>query len=197
MALDSYDALKTSIALWAFRSQDEEFEATVPDFIRLLETRVNRELRTTFQETSAPIALTNSVGDLPTDYLAFRNFSTIGAFPHVLVSSASAGWGDQFAIEGLKVRLGGLTPSAGVTLDYYARIPPLSDANQTNWLLQRAPDIYLYGSLLEACIFMQDADPSSLAKWTALYQKAVADLQSLDHMARYSRASVRASGPTP
>jgi len=197
MALDSYDALKTSIALWAFRSQDEEFEATVPDFIRLLETRVNRELRTTFQETSTPITLTNSVGDLPADYLAFRSFSTTGAYPYVLTSSADAGWSDQFAIDGLKVRMGGLTPTGSLTLDYYARIPALSDANQTNWLLQRAPDIYLYGSLLEACIFMQDADPSSLSKWTALYQKAVADLQGLDHMARYSRASVRVSGPTP
>ena len=48
------------------------------------------------------------------------------------------------------------TPDAAhpITLAYVARIPALSDANPTNWVLQQAPQMYLYASLLEAEPFL-------------------------------------------
>ena len=43
-----------------------------------------------------------------------------------------------------------------IEMVYYAKIPSLSNANTTNWLLTKAPDIYLYGALMHASPFLMD-----------------------------------------
>jgi hypothetical protein len=49
------------------------------------------------------------------------------------------------------------TPASGsLDLDYYQRLPVLSDSNTTNWLLTDSPHIYLYTSLLHATPFLMD-----------------------------------------
>jgi len=39
---------------------------------------------------------------------------------------------------------------------YYERIAPLSSTNQTNWLTQNAPNVMLFGTLLQAQMFLKD-----------------------------------------
>jgi hypothetical protein len=39
---------------------------------------------------------------------------------------------------------------------YYGKIPSLSDAAPSNWLLVKAPDVYLYGALTHAAPFLMD-----------------------------------------
>ena len=49
------------------------------------------------------------------------------------------------------------TPSSGtLDIDYYQRIPALTDSNTSNWLLDDAPHVYLYTSLLHATPFLMD-----------------------------------------
>ena len=43
-----------------------------------------------------------------------------------------------------------------VEMVYYAKIPALSDAVTTNWLIAKAPDVYLYGALTHAAPFLMD-----------------------------------------
>ena len=43
-----------------------------------------------------------------------------------------------------------------VELVYFARIPALTAAQPVNWLITKAPDVYLYGVLLEAMLFQKD-----------------------------------------
>jgi hypothetical protein len=47
---------------------------------------------------------------------------------------------------------------ADVEIDmvYYGKIPALSDSNTSNWLLLKAPDVYLYGALVHAAPFLMD-----------------------------------------
>jgi hypothetical protein len=53
-----------------------------------------------------------------------------------------------------------LVPAPGADVDiemiYYGKIPALSAQQATNWLLTKAPDVYLYGSLLHAQPFLMD-----------------------------------------
>ncbi len=39
---------------------------------------------------------------------------------------------------------------------YYGKIPALSNQNTSNWLLVKAPDLYLYGSLVHAAPYLLD-----------------------------------------
>lgn len=70
------------------------------------------------------------------------------------------------------------TPDAAypITLAYVARIPALSDANPTNWVLQQAPQMYLYASLLEAEPFL--ANDARAALWGTAYQVALDGLRA-------------------
>ncbi len=194
MALGTYSDLRDAIAKWAFREGDESFIASVPDFIELAETRINRELRVGAMEKTAPVTMTNNVGTLPDDYLQFRSVARNGVYPVYLNSASTACFCDQFSIDGNQIRIGfGVT--GDISLIYYARIPALSDTNPTNWLLDKAPDLYLYGALVESAPFMMD--DARLGTWTTLYQKAMQDLINDDNRAKYARASTRSAVPMP
>lgn len=204
MALDTYPALKTSIATWAMRTGDPEYEAAIPDFIDLVERRLNRTLRVAEMEVTGPVTLTDGAGTLPADFLeARRAVAGSPSYALELVAPGFAtdeyptnygGYARHFSVIGNTLQT--YPSSAGpVSLTYYAKIPALSDANTTNWLLDKAPDLYLYGALLEGAPFMLE-DPR-LQTWTLLFQKGLADLQADDKGKRWAGSRARVSGPTP
>jgi hypothetical protein len=57
---------------------------------------------------------------------------------------------------------------------YYGKIPALSDSNTSNWLLSLSPDIYLYGSLLQATPYLRDDE--RLPVIASLYQRMIEDM---------------------
>src|SRR5690606_25300785 len=54
---------------------------------------------------------------------------------------------------------------------YRANIPALSDANTANWLLTMAPDVYLYGALLEASPYLEN--DSRVALWGTAFRDSI------------------------
>jgi hypothetical protein len=54
---------------------------------------------------------------------------------------------------------------------YYARIPELDSPGDTNWLLDAHPDVYLFGSLVEAAGFLHD--DARMAVWDSRLQQAI------------------------
>ena len=54
-------------------------------------------------------------------------------------------------------------------MTYYARIPALTEAAPTNWLIAKAPEVYLYGTLMEAALFQKDEEKS--AQWLGLVKE--------------------------
>jgi hypothetical protein len=205
MALDTYANVQTAIITHAFRTGDTDFAAAVPDFITMTESRINRVLRVREMEESATISVSVGYGWLPDDYLEFRRVvaNTSPTTPLELVTpdfaageyrTTYSGYPSHFTIIGDRIRV---FPSTDATLamNYYAKIPALSATNTTNWLLTKAPELYLYGGLVEAGPFMMD--DAAAARYAALFQKAMSDLMSADTGARYARATMRVSGPTP
>lgn len=65
------------------------------------------------------------------------------------------------------------TPDAAYAaeLSYYERPEPLSSANQTSWTTQYAPQLLLYGTLLEAQPFLKL--PERIAEFRSFYDEAV------------------------
>jgi hypothetical protein len=75
-----------------------------------------------------------------------------------------------------------------LTLHYYQNIEPLSDSNTSNWLLEDAPNIYLYASLLEAEPFIKNDE--RIPVWTAALNAAISDIQSNDDDSQHSGSSL-------
>jgi hypothetical protein len=72
------------------------------------------------------------------------------------------------------------TPDADYPLEvlYYELPPLLDDTNQTNWLTEFAPNILLYGVLVEATPFVKDDERVQL--WQSYYDRALAAINGED-----------------
>lgn len=70
-------------------------------------------------------------------------------------------------------------------LTYVATLAKLSDSNTSNWILERHPDVYLYGSLLQAAPYLRDDE--RVATWSALYETAVNDIILQNERAAFSQ----------
>jgi hypothetical protein len=72
------------------------------------------------------------------------------------------------------------TPDADYTTEIlYYQLPPLLDEeNQTNWLSAFAPNLLLYGALLEATPFLKNDD--RIQTWQAFYDRAAQAINNED-----------------
>jgi hypothetical protein len=60
---------------------------------------------------------------------------------------------------------------------YRKNIPALTASNTTNWLLDLAPDLYLYGVLMESAPYIKEDD--RLQIWGLGYSSALDGLNNL------------------
>lgn len=72
----------------------------------------------------------------------------------------------------------------------YYELPPLLDENvQTNWLTEYAPQLLLYGTLLEATPFLKNDE--RIQVWQAMYDRSAAMLNGEDLAKVLDRNAVR------
>lgn len=83
------------------------------------------------------------------------------------------------------------TPAAAVEMEvlYYELPALLDDSNQTNWLTDFAPNLLLYGALLEATPFLKNDTRVQL--WQTLYDRAAQALNGEDLGKILDRAAQR------
>jgi len=189
MALTTYAELKTSIGDWLNRS---DLTSVIPDFISLAEAQVERTLRTRQMIVRANASFDAQYGAVPSDFLEAKSlkltstnpqsplsFLSIDALDAEMTKHTASGKPKYFGVVGGQLRIVP-TPDATYTteLTYYAKLTKLSTSVASNWLLASSPDIYLYGSLLQAAPYLQD--DARIQTWATLYERALNDLQTAD-----------------
>jgi hypothetical protein len=189
MALTTYAELKTSIGDWLNRS---DLTTVIPDFISLAEAQVERTLRTRQMIVRVNSSFTAQYGNVPSDFLETKSlkltstnpqtplsFLTIDALDAEASKYTASGKPRFFGVVGSQFRIVP-TPDGTYTteLTYYANLQKLSNSNTINWLLTASPDVYLYGSLLQAAPYLQD--DARIQVWATLYERALNDLQVAD-----------------
>lgn len=188
MALSTYSELQTAVGSWLNRS---DLDTNIPDFIALAESSFNRVLRTRNQITRATSSVSEQFVALPSDLLELHNIqlntSPVKRLQQVTMTKAddlkssisTSGTPAYFALTGSNIELIP-TPDASQTLEivYYATITALSDTNTSNWLLTSYPDIYLYGTLVQAEPYLMNDE--RMGTWGALLGKAIEELRVSD-----------------
>jgi hypothetical protein len=83
------------------------------------------------------------------------------------------------------------TPDAAYPMEvlYYELPPLLDDVNQTNWLTEFAPNVLLYGVLVEATPFIKDDQRVQL--WQGYYDRAISALNGEDLQKIMDRSAAR------
>jgi hypothetical protein len=76
-----------------------------------------------------------------------------------------------------------------VEMLFYKKFDNLSVTTTTNWLITNAPDIYLYGTMLEAEPFIMNDERVPL--WAQALQQGISDLQEQDNKDRHSGSALR------
>jgi hypothetical protein len=180
MALASYSDLQISVQRFLKR---QDLSDLIPDFIMLAEASLNRALRTTQQRTHYTITPSTPYVSLPSDVAKVIKVSyggqPLNLIPESRTSPKAAYQRDVgYAIQGSKLFL--QVPALGQQLyvEYFQELEPLSDANTSNWLLEDAPDVYLFATLIQAAIFIRD--DSRLQLWTQVYTQVLGDLTAGD-----------------
>jgi hypothetical protein len=201
MAITTYTELQSAIGNWLDHSL---FTARIPEFITLFEATANRRLRVREQETSTSLTVTSGTATLPTDYLGWRR-ATMASSPKIeleYVEPSYLQWafpsntgGDPlvFTIEASSIYIRPVT-SDNLTFLYYAKVPALSDSNPTNWLLTAHPDLYLFGSMVEAELF--GVNDSRAPLWKARRDEIFDEIERLATKSR-GIGAVRVMGWTP
>lgn len=202
MALNNYSDLQTTIASYLARS---DLTAMIPDFIRLAETRLRRELR--IRQMLKVATTTATAGDstieLPQDFLQMRdihlNTNPVTSLEYLSPSAlfrnartADSGLPHQYTVLAEEFQLAPVPDSDyTVSLLYYSAPPFLSTGNTTNAFTNTCPDLLLYGALGEAEPYiMNDA---RLQTWATLYDRGLNALTVSDDQGEYAGSPISIS----
>lgn len=176
MSIATFSELVSAIGDWLDR---DDLAARSEDFIRLTEVRLNRVLDDPEMEVS--VTLTGDGAALPDDFGAMVSIGTADGYSLAPMGNAEyaailpqSGNSRFYTIREGRVYY--VPGAANTTLVYRRSIPALSATNTTNWLLDRAPDAYLYGSLVQASAFLVEDERIPL--WKAAFDEAIAELRS-------------------
>lgn len=189
MNLATYADLIAAIPLWLRRS---DLGTVAPVFVSLAEAQLNRDLRCQQMVVRTDVEITDQIVAAPADFLAPRSLRITDFNPSRTLewvsteqmddlldfTDSSAGCPRHYTVEGGNFRF---SPDPGdgpftAQTSYYARLPALSDDNQTNWLLTSNPDVYLYASLLNSAPYLRADD--RLATWATIYERLVSSLNT-------------------
>jgi hypothetical protein len=195
MALDTFAGLKATIADYLNR---DDLTTIIPSFITLAEAKFNRKLRVRQMIKRAEGQINTAFFAYPSDWLQAKEF-VLNTNPTVRLQYIDESYSNElratrfvavgrplyYTIVGTQLEF---TPTPDTTysaeLTYYAKIPALSDSNTSNWLLAYAPDLYLYGALMEATPYLKDDE--RLAVWGQLYANSLGDIEVADQRASVS-----------
>lgn len=200
--LTTYEGLKAAVADWLGR---DDLASQIPVFIALAENRMNRELRLRVMEHAAELGVETGEASVrlpwkrePGDWDVFLEMRDLAwqsadgmrsnlayAPPDLHAVTRAAGRPRQYTIIGRDLKLLPAPDAAGtLILTYYAEIPPLGDAQPDNEVLLTAPDLYLYGALVESGPYTRSSAP--LETWTQYYAAARQKLEANERRARFT-----------
>jgi hypothetical protein len=182
--ITSYSTLLTATSDYLARSDLTTF---LPNFVQNWEERFFRDSQNwgAWMESALSVALSNNVAALPTDYLGLRvaNFSGFSALKRVTLEQlydryprgrSTAGTATHIARNGSNLVFGPEIQSGTVIGVYYAKPVALrsfaADA-AAHYLIVNAPDLLLYGALLEAMPFIKKDE--RIPTWSGAYEVAL------------------------
>lgn len=177
MSLDSYSGLVAEVGDWLDR---DDVATRAPTFVRLVEAKVNRRLSDPDQETTFTTTASGDYTALPADFGEMVSISTgVGRLDQVsgqVFAGYPAITGDprSFSIVNNSIAFAPHNATTPITMVYRKRVPALTAAAPTNWLLARAPDVYFYGVMAEACGF--DVEDQRAAKFEVEFERALDEL---------------------
>ena len=185
MAFTTYEELQAEIASFVWDRQD--IVAKIPTFISLAEAEMRRLLRTRDTIQQQPFTVSTDKKGIPCgtqEILSVKLDSPEGQFFSsetltYMTPEAIDEYEDQgpsrprfYTILGDRMYL---LPTPDQAYTGHIRIRsgfcPLSDENECNWILERSPDIYLWGALKQTAPWLYEDE--RISTWNSMFREAI------------------------
>jgi hypothetical protein len=186
--ITDYTSLQETIAQYAHRS---DLDSVIPGFIQLAEQRMRTDLRVPQMQATSSISPISDVTPLPERFEGMRSVSGTHSGEVYRLGNVSPDTATDYtnltgspafvyALVGTSIQIPQGTDQT-FELDYW-QFPEALATAPTNDVLTAYPLCYLYGSLIEVALYIQD--PEMVAGATQTYQAA-------RNMANENAAAVR------
>lgn len=158
-----------------------EAEGYFPRFFEMAEAEMNRRLDCQAMDDVAPITISAETTPVPCDFAGVKAFRLATSPLTKLEYRRPDAFDETMGYEPASPRyytivgdsfLFAPVPSTAVQarLRYRKRLAPLCAANISNWVSDKFPDVYIYGVLKHAGIFLGD---DRLPLWSAAFDAAL------------------------
>lgn len=195
MSVATYAELKTAIENWV---DDSSITSQLGDFISLAESTLKHDKKTRFlageiRATASTVAGSQYLA-VPTGFQRIKRMHIV-ADPQKNITvvsrselnnhyTSSTGTPSYVAIVGDEFEFNRI-PDSVYTIEIVSdKFTALSDSNTTNEIFPSYVDLYLYGALIHAALFVKDTDLYNMAN--AEYSKAIVNAKNADSSARYA-----------
>lgn len=204
-AVMTYSSLVADLKVYCERVNDDAFDAQIPRLVMLAENRVATDLKTegvqavvtgalpladnmakpAYWRDTVSFLVTRANGKkfnlLPRSYEYARQY-----WPNAALTGEPRFYADYNFDNFLIVP----TPAAALNFElcYHARLDPLDDAHQTNWMTANAPQLLWYAAMVEAQTFLKNED--KMAMWGGLYNDSLGGLKQEDSGRSEDRTTV-------
>lgn len=197
--ITDYATLKTAVSDYLARSDLSGF---VPNFVQNCESQIYKSLRIRAMENALSVTIASGVAPVPTSPVfvelkyAYVSTTPVQSLDRVPPDMIYARWPVRsgaeiprdIAVAGSNFIFGPYPGNYTVEGIYYGRLAALSDSNTTNWFTTYAPDLLLYGALLEAEPFLKN--DGRISVWQTFYQRAYDAVQGEEKRQRSSGGSI-------
>ncbi len=203
----TYTTLVEQIKLYCERPNDAALLVQIPTLILLTESKLAASIKTLGIQQAAVSSMTLGATTIAKpaywrDTVSFRFVlpATGEQVPLLLRSyeycraywpvSASQSVPKYYADYNYENFLIAPTPDAAYLFEilYHPRLTPLSDATQVNWFTDNAPQLLLYGCMVEAQTWLKNFDKAAI--WQGQLDSALAALTSEDNARLADRDTV-------
>ena len=190
----TYTTLQATIASYLART---DLTVQIPEFIRLAENRLVRDLRIRqmIKVATSETEAGKSIVSLPSDFMAMKDLHLQGNPPQTVkflstsnffrnAQTAVSGLPNKYTLLGSEFQFAPI-PDSKYTLQmvYFYQPEYLSDTNSSNLWLAETPDLLLYASLGEAEPYLMNDE--RLATWASMYDRGILALTKSDSESEY------------
>jgi|TARA_R110000803_G_scaffold87355_4_gene154023 hypothetical protein len=184
-----YTSLQSTVASYLART---DLTTQIPEFIRLGETRLRRDLRLRqmIKVSTAIASAGDGTVEIPDDFLAMKDLHIQGNPPQTIqflstsnffrnARTADSGLPRYYTLLGSEFQFAPVPDSdKTIQMVYYYQPDYLSDTNSSNLWLANTPDLLLYAALGEAEPYLMNDE--RLQTWAAMYDRALNSITKSD-----------------
>ena len=206
----NYATIVSTALSYSDRETDVELTNRIDDFLRIVESRINRVLKV--QKMSVRTLLTTAADQeyygLPADFAGLRDIEmraqddTDGAArnrytgeylsPEQMNTAVSFNENaSNFYYTVIANQLQISPPQDGMVMElvYYRKLPDLTENDSVNWMSEDNPDAYIFGLMVEVSAFVKNAGATDL--WNARFKESLGEIDVDDSLSRWSGTALQ------